>query len=85
MLSYVEVGMLLALVASADLVTTVMLIQLVREVIEMATWLSVCLQGQEWRSPSGVGGTRGSSYRVRSISPSLPRGCGGSTPPPPPA
>jgi len=39
--------MLLALVASADLVTTVMLIQLVREVIEMAKWLSVCLQGHK--------------------------------------
>jgi len=43
-LSYVEVGMLLALVASADLATTVMLIQLVTEVMEMATWLSTWLQ-----------------------------------------
>jgi len=36
--------MLLALVASADLVTTVMLIQLVREVIEMGKCLSTWLQ-----------------------------------------
>lgn len=43
----VEVGALLALAASVDLATTVLLIQLVKEVIEVAMWLSTSLQWEK--------------------------------------